>query len=312
MTLCIYLLPVLQEWIQDVYPGLPEWRRFGVQDSPLSLLCSDERRVWCSAEVALRLQSVHDPSWWGRSQNLGSYYITLHFVVMCGGILSCETISVLQCALLVEPRWGHCSTPWRSPCSKECVSGMCCTVLLGWPSWLGLSAFSAQFKFHFFIYFHCVVIPPPSPSLPPFLFHPHSLPLLPSPPPSLSPPFLLSFLPFSISLPSSSPPSLLPLPYLDQNHRKHIVQTFKPTPESSSFQRPQSDMNVASGCPQFTKLSTLDDDNYVKDDVMYIKCIVDTSRIFHPWLGDQKLKPILTSRHGLVMKLGTYQIWVKH
>ena len=43
-------------------------------------------------------------------------------------------------------------------------------------------------------------------------------------------------------------------------------------------------MNVASGCPQFTKLSTLDDDNYVKDDVMYIKCIVDTSRIFHPWL----------------------------
>ena len=46
-------------------------------------------------------------------------------------------------------------------------------------------------------------------------------------------------------------------------------------------------MNVASGCPQFTKLSTLDDDNYVKDDVMYIKCIVDTSRIFHPWLGEE-------------------------
>ena len=64
-------------------------------------------------------------------------------------------------------------------------------------------------------------------------------------------------------------------------------KTFKPTPESSSFQRPQSDMNVASGCPQFTKLSTLDDDNYVKDDVMYIKCIVDTSRIFHPWKGNR-------------------------
>ena len=105
---------------------------------------------------------------------------------------------------------------------------------------------------------------------------------------------------------SSFPPSLS----LDQNHRKHIVQTFKPTPESSSFQRPQSDMNVASGCPQFTKLSTLDDDNYVKDDVMYIKCIVDTSRIFHPWLGDQKLKLILTSRHGLVLKLWMYQIWL--
>ena len=69
---------------------------------------------------------------------------------------------------------------------------------------------------------------------------------------------------------------------VDQNHRKHIVQTFKPTPESSSFQRPISDMNVASGCPQFCKLSFLDDDNYTKDDVLFVKCIVDTSRIFHP------------------------------
>ena len=69
---------------------------------------------------------------------------------------------------------------------------------------------------------------------------------------------------------------------VDQNHRKHLVQTFKPTPESSSFQRPISDMNVASGCPQFSKLSYLDDDNYTKDDVLFIKCIVDTSRIFHP------------------------------
>ena len=69
---------------------------------------------------------------------------------------------------------------------------------------------------------------------------------------------------------------------VDQNHRKHLVQTFKPTPESSSFQRPISDMNVASGCPQFCKLSYLDDENYTKDDTLFIKCIVDTSSIFHP------------------------------
>ena len=69
---------------------------------------------------------------------------------------------------------------------------------------------------------------------------------------------------------------------VDQNHRKHLVQTFKPTPESSSFQRPISDMNVASGCPQFCKLSVLDDENYTKDDVLFIKCIVDTTHIFHP------------------------------
>ena len=69
---------------------------------------------------------------------------------------------------------------------------------------------------------------------------------------------------------------------VDQNLRKHVVQTFKPTPESSSFQQPRLDMNVASGCPQFAKLSILEDENYVKDDVLFLKCIVDTSKIFHP------------------------------
>ena len=71
---------------------------------------------------------------------------------------------------------------------------------------------------------------------------------------------------------------------VDQEHRKHIVQTFQPTPESSSFQRPTADMNVASGCPQFVKLSMLDDANckYINEDVIYLKCIVDTSEIFHP------------------------------
>ena len=91
---------------------------------------------------------------------------------------------------------------------------------------------------------------------------------------------------FHINVTLSVPPSFPPIPplppSLDQDHRKHVVQTFKPTPQSSSFQRPRLDMNVASGCPQFTKLSTLDEESYVKDDVMYIKCIVDTSRIFHP------------------------------
>lgn len=69
---------------------------------------------------------------------------------------------------------------------------------------------------------------------------------------------------------------------VDQNHRKHIVQTFKPTVDSNSFQRPAMDMNVASGCPQFAKLTALQDENYVKDDVIFIKCIIDTSKIFHP------------------------------
>ena len=69
---------------------------------------------------------------------------------------------------------------------------------------------------------------------------------------------------------------------VDQNLRQHIVQTFKPSPESSSFQKPRSDMNVASGCPQFAKLSVLEEGNYIKDDVMFLKCIVDTAKITHP------------------------------
>ena len=69
---------------------------------------------------------------------------------------------------------------------------------------------------------------------------------------------------------------------VDQEQKKHLVQTFKPNLQSNSFQRPKSDMNVASGCPEFAKLSVLDDPSYVKDDVMFIKAIVDTSKIIHP------------------------------
>ena len=69
---------------------------------------------------------------------------------------------------------------------------------------------------------------------------------------------------------------------VDQDLKKHLVQTFKPNLQSNSFQRPKSDMNVASGCPEFAKLSVLDDPSYVKDDIMYIKAIVDTSKILYP------------------------------
>ena len=69
---------------------------------------------------------------------------------------------------------------------------------------------------------------------------------------------------------------------VDQDQKKHLVQTFKPNTQSSSFQRPKCDMNVASGCPEFAKLSVLDNPSYVKDDVMYIKAVVDTSSIYHP------------------------------
>ena len=69
---------------------------------------------------------------------------------------------------------------------------------------------------------------------------------------------------------------------VDQDHKKHLVQTLKPDPQLSSFQRPKTDVNVASGYPEFANLSVLENTSYVKDDIMYIKAIVDTSKIFHP------------------------------
>ena len=76
---------------------------------------------------------------------------------------------------------------------------------------------------------------------------------------------------------------------VDQTHCKHVVQTFKPTPEFNSFQQPKSDMNIASGCPQFAELSVLEDPCYVINSTMFIiKCIVDASKIFHPYWTDIK------------------------
>ncbi len=48
---------------------------------------------------------------------------------------------------------------------------------------------------------------------------------------------------------------------------------FRPDPNSSSFRRPTSDMNIASGCPMFMPLRRLESsiDRYVKDDTMFIQ-----------------------------------------
>ncbi|XP_069039533.1 TNF receptor-associated factor 2-like isoform X2 [Lepisosteus oculatus] len=63
---------------------------------------------------------------------------------------------------------------------------------------------------------------------------------------------------------------------LDQNNREHIIDAFRPDVTSSSFQRPVSEMNIASGCPLFCPLSKLDSKNsYIRDDTIFIKAIVD-------------------------------------
>lgn len=59
----------------------------------------------------------------------------------------------------------------------------------------------------------------------------------------------------------------------------HLIDSFRPDPSSTSFKRPTSEMNIASGCPLFMPLSKLDDTSvaYVKDDVMFVNVCLDIS-----------------------------------
>lgn len=65
---------------------------------------------------------------------------------------------------------------------------------------------------------------------------------------------------------------------LDQTlQKRHIIDSFRPDVKSNSFQRPRSDMNIASGIPKFCPLTAIQADNnpYVQDDTMLIKVFVD-------------------------------------
>ncbi|BFZ11786.1 hypothetical protein BsWGS_14825 [Bradybaena similaris] len=70
---------------------------------------------------------------------------------------------------------------------------------------------------------------------------------------------------------------------LDQSaEKRHLKDEFFPDPASTSFRRPvNAEMNVASGCPLFVAHTVLDNPNnhYVKDDMLFIKIVVDTSNI---------------------------------
>ena len=68
---------------------------------------------------------------------------------------------------------------------------------------------------------------------------------------------------------------------LDHDNIEHVVDSFRPDPQSSSFQKPKNEMNVASGCPLFMPLAHLDTRSYVRDDTMFVKVKVDTSGLDH-------------------------------
>ncbi|XP_062616340.1 TNF receptor-associated factor 3-like [Saccostrea cucullata] len=81
--------------------------------------------------------------------------------------------------------------------------------------------------------------------------------------------------------------ALLPWPFrqkvtfliIDQSGtRRHLSDSFKPDPSSSSFKRPLAEMNIASGCPLFVSHSILENSgNYIREDTLFVKVIVDTN-----------------------------------
>lgn len=68
----------------------------------------------------------------------------------------------------------------------------------------------------------------------------------------------------------------------NQGNGRDIVDTFQPDPMSSSFKKPKSDMNIASGCPRFISHDNLRSGGYIVEDTIFIKCVVDRSTLSHP------------------------------
>ncbi|CAF1117320.1 unnamed protein product [Adineta ricciae] len=64
--------------------------------------------------------------------------------------------------------------------------------------------------------------------------------------------------------------------YDQLSQRRHVIRSFQPDTQSTSYQRPRFDMNIASGIHDFIPLETLRQPNnpYICDDTMYLKIIV--------------------------------------
>ena len=77
--------------------------------------------------------------------------------------------------------------------------------------------------------------------------------------------------------------ALLPWPFIQKVHLRLIDQdrirdaydAFRPELHSSSFKRPTSDMNIASGCPTFISHTELRQGGFIRNDTMFVKITVD-------------------------------------
>ena len=62
---------------------------------------------------------------------------------------------------------------------------------------------------------------------------------------------------------------------LNQGAGQDVVDSFLPDPMSSSFKKPKTDMNVASGCPRFVSISDVKSGGFIADDTIFIKVKVE-------------------------------------
>ena len=69
---------------------------------------------------------------------------------------------------------------------------------------------------------------------------------------------------------------------INQCGGRDIVDIFQPDPMSTSFQKPKTDMNMASGCPRFVSSNELMQGGFIVDDTIFIKVKVDLTTVRHP------------------------------
>ena len=74
-------------------------------------------------------------------------------------------------------------------------------------------------------------------------------------------------------------PCKITMKLLAQEGSNHVSEAFRPDPNSSSFRRPTSEMNIASGVPLFVSQQKVASGPYVKKDSIFIQVIVDTAAI---------------------------------
>ncbi len=58
-----------------------------------------------------------------------------------------------------------------------------------------------------------------------------------------------------------------------------VTDAFRPDPSSSSFKKPRNEMNIASGLPLFCPLSRFQQGEFIKEDTIFIRVVVDCCKV---------------------------------